>query len=138
VQHLWLHNAPDNTPLCTTYISAIYKVYKKYVTATNITSTLRSSITAIDPVLGFGPANISAGSLQDAGMLALLCANVNPQHHPIGQSSPGELKNFPTFCLLPTARTIPIKVMARPSSKLNNSNIGSQVSASRQQELFGN
>jgi hypothetical protein len=74
VRHLRLHNAPSDTPLCTYFSNGT----SSFVTASDITSTLRSSVAAIGPALGFAPADISARSLRAAGAMALLCANVDP------------------------------------------------------------
>jgi hypothetical protein len=74
VRHLRLHNAPGDTPLCTYFTPQ----NSFYVTASDITSTLRSSVAAIGPTLGFAPADVSARSLRAAGAMALLCANVDP------------------------------------------------------------
>jgi hypothetical protein len=73
-KHLCLNNAPGNTPICTYF--TVQNSF--YVTASDITSTLRSSITALGPALGFVPTNVSAGSLCAAGAMALLCANIDP------------------------------------------------------------
>jgi hypothetical protein len=59
--NLQLHNAPGNT-------SALI-LNSFYVTTSNITSTLCSSVATLGPAHGFAPAN---------GAMALLCANVNP------------------------------------------------------------
>jgi hypothetical protein len=73
VRHLRLHHAPADTPLCTYFTNHSF-----YVTASDITSTLRSAVVAIGPALGFAPTDISARSLRAAGAMALLCANVDP------------------------------------------------------------
>jgi hypothetical protein len=72
VRHLRLHNAPGDTPLCTYYTDQ----NSFFVTASDITSTLRSSVAALGTASE--PADVSARSLRAAGAMALLCANVNP------------------------------------------------------------
>jgi hypothetical protein len=72
IEHLRINDAPPDTPLCTYYLDG----NPKYVTATDITTTLRFSVTALGPNLGFTAAEVSARSLRNAGAMALLCAGV--------------------------------------------------------------
>jgi hypothetical protein len=74
VRHLREHDAPGDTPLCNYFSNG----QSYYVTSSNLTSTIRSSVTAIGPALGFAPTDVSARSLRAAGAMALLCANVDP------------------------------------------------------------
>jgi hypothetical protein len=49
----------------------------RYVTANDITVTLRHSVTALGSTLGFKASDVSARSLRAAGAMALLCAHVD-------------------------------------------------------------
>jgi hypothetical protein len=73
IRHLRENNAPPDTPLCTYYIEGV----PRFVTANNITTTLRFSVTALGPNLGFTAKEVSARSLRSAGAMALLCAGVD-------------------------------------------------------------
>lgn len=71
--HLRANNAPLPTPLATYFLAD-----RSYpVTATDISSALRLSSTALGPSLGFLPSDVSARSLRAGGAMALLCANVD-------------------------------------------------------------
>jgi hypothetical protein len=73
IKHLRQHDAPPDTPLCTYYVDGI----ARFVTATDVTTTLRFSVTALGPNLGFTAKEVSARSLRSAGAMALLCAGVD-------------------------------------------------------------
>jgi hypothetical protein len=73
IKHLRENNALPNTPLCTYYIDG--KAH--FVTSSDITTTLRFSVTALGPNLGFTAKQVSARSLRNAGAMALLCAGVD-------------------------------------------------------------
>jgi hypothetical protein len=73
VKHLKEHLAPPTTPLCTYHRDGA----PSYVTATDITTTLKASVTALGPQLGFAASEVSARSLRAAGAMALLCAHVD-------------------------------------------------------------
>jgi hypothetical protein len=73
VRHLRLHNAPPNTPLCLYYQNN----KARYVTPADISTTLKSSVLALGPALGFTSKEVSARSLRAAGAMALLCAHVD-------------------------------------------------------------
>jgi hypothetical protein len=75
VRHLLLHNAPGHTPLCTYFIEG-RRV--RFVTPSDITISLRFSVSALGPGIGFLPADVSARSLRAGGAMALLCAHVDP------------------------------------------------------------
>ena len=75
--HLRAHNAPLDTPLASYYSDANNRCYA--VTPANITDTLRASVLALGPHLGFLPSDISARSLRAGGATALLCADVDEQ-----------------------------------------------------------
>ena len=74
VQHLRQHNAPSNTPLCGYYRA---DGVLRFVNPSDITTTLRFSVAALGPALGFLPGDVSARSLRAAGAMALLCAHVD-------------------------------------------------------------
>jgi hypothetical protein len=73
VQHLRQHNALPTTPLCTYYMNN----QPSYVTPSDISVTLKASVVAIGPSLGFTSKEVSARSLRAAGAMALLCAHVD-------------------------------------------------------------
>jgi hypothetical protein len=73
VTHLLSHQAPPDTPLCTFYSNT--KAH--YVTASDITTTLKASVKALSPTLGFDHTEASARSLRAGGAMALLCAQVD-------------------------------------------------------------
>jgi hypothetical protein len=73
VRHLRHHHAPATTPLCTYFLDN----KSRYVTANDITVTLRHSVTALGSTLGFKASDVSARSLRAAGAMALLCAHVD-------------------------------------------------------------
>ena len=73
IQHLRDHQAPPTTPLCTYYRDGS----PSYVTPGDITTTLRASVAALGPQLGFLATDVSARSLRAAGAMALLCAHVD-------------------------------------------------------------
>jgi hypothetical protein len=73
VRHLCHNNAPAATPLCTYFLDT----KSRYVTANDITVTLRHSVTALGSTLGFKSSDVSARSLRAAGAMALLCTHVD-------------------------------------------------------------
>jgi hypothetical protein len=73
IKHLREHLAPPTCPLCTYYRDGS----PSYVTASDITTTLKASVTALGPQLGFPASEVSARSLRAAGAMALLCAHVD-------------------------------------------------------------
>jgi hypothetical protein len=73
IMHLREHRAPPTAPLCTYYRDGS----PSYVTAGDITTTLKASVTALGPQLGFLASEVSARSLRAAGAMALLCAHVD-------------------------------------------------------------
>ncbi len=73
VRHLLLHNVLPDTPLCTYYLANT----ARYVTPSDISVTLRSSVSALGASLGFSSTEVSARSLRAAGAMALLCAHVD-------------------------------------------------------------
>jgi hypothetical protein len=75
VIHLREHNAPLDAPLASYYTTA----RRSTVSAKNVTDTLRISVAALGPSLGFLPKDVSARSLRAGGATALLCADVDAQ-----------------------------------------------------------
>jgi hypothetical protein len=73
IKHLREHLAPPTAPLCTYYRDGS----PSYVTASDITTTLKASVEALGPQLGFLASEVSARSLRAAGAMALLCAHVD-------------------------------------------------------------
>jgi hypothetical protein len=73
VLHLRDNNATAATPLCTYYMAGS----PHFVTPADISITLKSSVRALGPALGFLQADVSARSLRAAGAMALLCAHVD-------------------------------------------------------------
>jgi hypothetical protein len=73
VKHLREHLAPPTAPLCTCCRDG----GPSFVTSTDVTITLRASVTALGPQLGFLASEVSARSLRAAGAMALLCAHVD-------------------------------------------------------------
>ena len=73
IQHLREHLAPPTAPLCTYYRDG----NPSFVTASDITTTLKASVAALGPQLGFSASEVSARSLRAAGAMALLCAHVD-------------------------------------------------------------
>jgi hypothetical protein len=73
VKHLREHLATPTAPLCTYYRDD----GTSFVTASDITMTLRASVRALGPQLGFLASEVSARSLRAAGAMALLCAHVD-------------------------------------------------------------
>jgi hypothetical protein len=71
--HLRHHNAPNTTALARVYTAT----GTTSITASLITSTLRSAVTYLGPSLGFLPSDVSARCLRAAGANALLCAKVD-------------------------------------------------------------
>lgn len=77
IVHLREHHAPLDMPLASYYSDINNRRYA--VSAKNITDTLRASVHALGPHLGFLPGDISARSLRAGGATALLCADVDDQ-----------------------------------------------------------
>jgi hypothetical protein len=73
VRHLRHNLSPPASPLCTYYRDD----QPNFVTAADITVTLRASVRALGPQLGFLSSDVSARSLRAAGAMALLCAQVD-------------------------------------------------------------
>jgi hypothetical protein len=73
VKHLQEHLATPTAPSCTCYRDDS----ASFVTASDITMTLRASVRALGPQLCFLASKISARSLCAAGAMALLCAHVD-------------------------------------------------------------
>jgi hypothetical protein len=75
VLHLRHHNAPPDTPLHTIFLKSGTTTN---VTSANLTSLFRTSATALESSIGFGPRDFSIRSLRAGGAMALLCAQVDP------------------------------------------------------------
>ena len=83
IQHIRDHLAPPTAPLCTYFRDGS----PSYVTASDITTTLRASVAALDPQLGFLATDVSArSSLPAEGTMALICTHVDTNTiHLLGQ-----------------------------------------------------
>ena len=75
VIHLRQHNAPPETPLASVYDTRSRSF--KPVKAADITAAIKLACTAMGPIFGFSPADVSARSLRASGAMALLCAQVD-------------------------------------------------------------
>jgi hypothetical protein len=62
-----------NTPLCSFYSGC----HARYVTPIDISTTLKTSVLALDNMIGFSLSNVSQWSLQAASAMALLCTQVD-------------------------------------------------------------
>lgn len=74
--YLRQHLATPTTPLCTWYPTD-RDALPTPLKADQLTTLLRHSATALFPVLGFDPRDISARSLRAGGAMSLLCAQVD-------------------------------------------------------------
>jgi hypothetical protein len=70
------HHAPLDTPLASYYNN---NGRRSTVSAKNVTDTLRISVVALGPALGFLSKDVSARSLRAGGATVLLCADVDAQ-----------------------------------------------------------
>ena len=73
VLHLWAHQAPPDTRLCTVYLSPWQLAY---VTSKHLTATIRSSALC-HPHLGILAQDVSAHALWAGSAMALLCGHVD-------------------------------------------------------------
>jgi hypothetical protein len=103
VVHLRTHHADPDTPLHTFYDFG----RSHHVTAADLTTALRAAATALFPLLGIPPAELSARSLRSGGATAMLCARIDPQTiRMLGRWHSDEMLRYLHLQALPHTRSI--------------------------------
>ena len=77
VHHLHKHNAPDNTPLYTSYRDSTANTTSE-ITSGRMTTALRLAAKTTVEATGIDPKRIESRSLRSGGATAMLCANIDP------------------------------------------------------------